>query len=355
MKRKCFLVVFLLLSGITFFGSASQSREIKKTIDYGWGLGKKDSYWKRQFTAQIEFDHLPELNKTTKVIVKIKSKYQIKDTPGFGISEFEQSVDYTQLEPEWTLPISPEDVYEGSFTITPREIGTFSLYLRAWGEPFRRTSHQAFRICFTIDESGKTIHLSNIPDYDYEKNGPPSHPPIMGDQVSIRYPVGRDFENSFRIVPPLSLNDTSTIYMELKSHRYCPKGVQLFLTLSPNLDVITLPSSWVGEVKEGDVYQDSFKIVPKTTELAFLYLNVAGNSPSEKVSVSHRQIAADTFILQFSFDSSGKLDYVGREDKYYRPGIKQPAEVAASLGQEYRRAEGELKEFMSKPKIPLRK
>ena len=146
-----------------------------------------------------------------------------------------------------------EDVYEGSFTITPREIGTFWLMIRAWGDAFKGNSHNEFEIYFTIDESGKTIHFSNIEDNEYMANNPPAHPPIQDDQVSIRYPSGMDFSNSFRIVPPPRVNDTSTVYFELTSNRYCPEGVQLSLKLTPNLEIITVPSSWVGEVKYGDV------------------------------------------------------------------------------------------------------
>jgi hypothetical protein len=157
------------------------------------------------------------------------------------------------------------------------------------------------------------------------------------------------------VIPPFKLTDTSTIYVELESNRYCPEGVQLSLTLSPNLEIIIHPHSWVGEVNEGDVYQDSLRIIPTTTELAFLSLMIEGNSPSEKVLDKDRGIARATFDLHFSFDSTGKVDYLGRKDKYYRPSGKLPWEVAASLGEEYRVPKGAIKKLLSEPLISIRR
>lgn len=329
--------------------------EVKKTIDYGWDLGQKDPYWKRQFTGQIIVDSLPELDKTTKILVKIKSKYGTQSAPGFLVMGPSHSVDYTHPEPEWIPPITPEDVYEGSFTITPREIGTFWLRIRAWGEAFKGNSHNEFEIYFTIDESGKTIHFSDIQDHEYMANGLPAHPPIQDDQVNIRYHNRGDFSNSFKVAPPPKVNDTSTVYFELISNRYCPLGVQLFLSLSPNLDVFSLPSSWIGEVKEGDVYRDSFKIVPKTTDFAFLHLEAKAHSPSEEVRDKRREIAGRIFNLWFAFDTSGKINYVGRKGKYRSSGKMSAKEVAESKGEEYNYPKGNIKEYLTKPRIDLTK
>jgi hypothetical protein len=355
MKNKRVSVIIALLFSVLLISMNSHAQEIKKVINYGWGLGDKDPYKKRGFTLQITCDSLPELNKTSRISVKIRSKVRHQNAPRFGITGSEQSVDYTQLEPEWFPPINPEDIYEGSFTITPREIGTFGLYIRAWGKPFRSNSHNTFGLWFTIDETGKTIHFSDIEDYDYRDNGPPAHPPIVNDLIYIRSYRWSDFENAFRIVPSLKLNDTSTIHIELKSNHYCPDGVLFFFTLTSNLEMIRLPSSCVGELKEGEVYKDSFQIMPTTTDLAFLSMRVEGNSPSKDVLDKRRGVATATFNLHFSFDSSGRLDYVGREDKYYRHGRKSPREVAASLGEEYREAKGALKRFWSEPVIPIKK
>jgi hypothetical protein len=356
MKTKCFSAIFMLALIILVISMNSNAGEIKKTIDYGWGLGKKDPYWKRQFTGQITADTLPVLNKTTKILVRIKSKYGTQSAPGFVIRGCEWGVDYTQLEPEWPPPISPEDVYEGSFTIKPLEVGTFGLRIRARGDPFRGSSHNEFGFYFTIDESGKTIHFSNIQDHEYMANNPPPHPPIQDDQVKIRYPGGRDFSNSFKIAPPPKVNDTSTVYFQLISNRYCPQGVQLSLILSPNLEIFSLPSSWVGEVREGDANKDSFRIVPTTTDLAFLALVVEGNSISKEVLDRGRVTARRRFNLHFSFDdASGKLEYVGREGKYYNPEKwwMSAKEIAKSMGEEYRPPKGTQKTFLSKPRIPI--
>ncbi len=357
MKSKYFLTIITLLLNFLLVSTNSHAGEIKKTIDYGWGLGQKDPHWKRGFTGQITVDSLPELNKTTKIFVKIKCKTYWESAPGFRVRGYEESMDYTQLEPEWLPPITPEDVYEGSFTITPREIGTFCLRIRAWGDAFGGNSSNVFTFFFTIDESGKTTHFSNIEDHEYMANGLPAHPPIQDNQVNIRYTSGMDFSNSFRIAPPPKVNDTSTVYFELVSNRYCPKGVQLSLRLSPNLEMFSLPSSWVGEVKEGDVYKDSFEIVPKTTDLAFLHLEATAYSPSKEVLDKRRGRAQRIFNLWFAFGTSGKVNYIGRVGKYYCPEkwFMTPQEVAESRGEEYRQPKGIGKKFLTRPIIDLTK
>jgi hypothetical protein len=331
----------------------SHAQEIKKVINYGWDVGDEDQYMQRGFIAQITYESLPEVNKTSRIFVKIRSKFRHENAPGFMIRNYEWAADYTQLEPEWKPPLDPDYVYEGSFTLTPREIGGYAFQIRALGEPFRRSTRHRFDLYMVIDESGKAIHFSDRPCYC---EGLPSHPPIGDDQVFIKsYPLS-DFRGSFRIVPPLSLNDTSTIYVEVESRCYCPEGVQFYFRLSSNLDMITIPPSWVGEVNEGDVYKDSFKIVPTTTELAFLWLDIECSSASKGAPDEERVTISKTFELHFSFDASGNLDYVGREDKYYDPSYeKLPWDVAASRGEEYRDAKGAVKKFWSEPIIPMKK
>ncbi len=347
MKSKYFLTFIALLLGILLISINSRAQEIKKVINCGWDLGEKDTDIRRGFIAQITYDRLPELNKTSRIFVKIRAKGSHKNAPGFMIRGCEWAADYTQLEPEWEPPLDPDYIYEGSFTLTPREIGIYCFQICAWGEPFRGNSHNRFALFLIIDESGKTIHFSNTP---YYYNGLPLHPPIGDDQLFIRSYSFSDFRGSFRIVPPLSLNDTSTIYVEVESRCYCPEGIQFYYRLSSNLDMITIPPSWVGEVNEGDVYNDSFKIVPTTTELAFLYLDIECSSASKEAPDKNRVTVHETFELHFSFDASGKLDYVGREDKYFDPSYqKLPWEVAASRGEEYRDAKGGVKKYWSEP------
>ncbi len=327
-------------------------REIKSIINYGWDLGKDDPNRRRAFVAQITYDSLPEVNKTSRIFVKIRSKSPHEDAPRFMVRVFEWAADYTQLEPEWEPPIDPDYIYEGSFTITPREIGPIVLSIVPWGEAFRGSTRHRFNLCIIFDESGKAVNFSNTPCH---YNGLPSHPPIGDDQVFIRSYSFSDFRGSFRIVPPLSLNDTSTIYAEVESRSYCPEGIQFYFRLSSNLDMITVPPSWVGEVNEGDVYKDSFKIVPTTTELAFLWLDIECSSASKEAPDKKRVNVHETFELHFSFDASGKLDYVGRENKYFDPDGKLPWDVAASRGEEYRDAKGGVKKFWSEPIIPVKR
>lgn len=357
MRNTNYLTIITIFLSFFLVSTSSHAGEVKKTIDYGWGLGDKDPYKKRGFTAQITYDSLPELNKDTRILLKIRSKFRHQNAPGFVIRGPDQSVDYTQLEPEWPPPLGTEDIYEGSFSITPREIGTFSFRIRAWGEPFRGSSHNEFSLYLTIDESGKTIHFSNIQDYEYMDNGLPAHPPIKDHQVHIRYSSRGDFSNSFRIVPPPKVNDTSTVYFELTCNRYCPEGVQLSLELTPNLEIITVPSSWVGEVKKGDVYRDSFEIVPTTTDNAILRLNATGDSPSRDVLDKRRGRAQRIFGLFLAFDSSGKVNYVGRKNKYYRSGksFMSAKEVAKRMGEKFTLPEGDWNKVITKPRVGSKK
>lgn len=342
-----------LLLGVLLVSMNIFAQEIKQVINYGWDLGKDDPNIRRGFVAQITYDSLPEVNKTSRIFVKIRSKSRHENAPGFRIRGFPLESEYTQLEPEWYPPLDPEYIYEGSFTITPREIGRYSFSIRARGEPFRHSSHHDFGLHLTIGESGKAIHFSDKPDFVYD--GTPSHPPVGPDEVCIRSEPHGDFKSYFCIMPPLSFNDTSIIYVELESKRYCPEGVQFCFKLTSNLEMITIPPSWLGEIKEGDVYKDSFEITPTSTDLAFLSVAAQGNSPSKDVYDKRRGVAMATFDLHFSFDSSGKLDYVGRKDKYYRSDKAGPAEIAARLGEEYRVPKGAIKKLWSEPLIPIRR
>ncbi|MFX1517703.1 MAG: hypothetical protein ACFFC6_15475 [Promethearchaeota archaeon] len=352
MKNKYVLTIIALFLGILLTSLNSHAQEIKKVINYDWDIAEKDQHSRIGFIAQITYESLPEVNETSRIFVKIRCMFRHENAPGFMIRGYEWAADYTQLEPEWYPPLDPDYIYEGSFNLTPREIGGYAFQIRALGEPFRGSTDHRFVLYLIIDESGKAIHFSDKPYYYY---GLPSHPPIGDKQVFIKsYPFS-DIRGSFRIVPPLSLNDTSTIHVELESGRYCPEGIQFYFRLSSNLDMITIPPSWVGEVNEGDVYKDSFKIVPTTTELAFLWLDIECSAASKETPDKGRVTISKTFKLHFSFDASGKLDYVGRENKYFHPDGKMPWDVAASRGEEYREAKGAVKKFWSEPVITIKK
>jgi len=118
MKKKLALAFFQIFSVIFVYVLTSLSfvraNEIKQTIDYGFGLGEKNPYTRRQFMAQISFDPLPELNKTLTVKVRIQSKWGSKTALQYtAITPYNASIDYTELKPNWPPPIKKGDIYRG--------------------------------------------------------------------------------------------------------------------------------------------------------------------------------------------------------------------------------------------------
>jgi hypothetical protein len=86
-------------------------QEIKQVFDYGFEL-PIDSCKSGAFLAKIYFEPLPQLNKPTKIYVKLRSCWETtKEVPIFDVRGNEESLDYTQLEPKLLPPINHPQRY----------------------------------------------------------------------------------------------------------------------------------------------------------------------------------------------------------------------------------------------------
>jgi len=182
----------------------------------------------------------------------------------------------------------------------------------------RGGGHSDFTFSFTIDESGKLIYLSekdNFPHINY--------PPLGDKEIYLRYNflkdlnevIQDDFVNSMRIIPPPALDEISTVHFKLMANRYCPEGVKFNISGSGNFEIVFMPSNWMGSVKEGDVYSDSFKILPTGGGYTRLKLSAIGRSRSEKLQYSQQShLAGGEYRISYCIDESGKLIYFGYEE-----------------------------------------
>lgn len=293
--------------------------QIEKTIDIHLGKKIVYPYSETRFSAQINFDPLPELLKTSTVHVKIMAMCDLDFDPEFVVlTAYNNLIEFTQLTPvTWPPPIKEGDIYGGTFTITPTEIGKFHIEIVPKAPPIKLKSRFGFFL--TIDESGELVHLSNMRDFDYTETI--NHPPIVGNEIELKYRVSKhldgyisdDFINIFHIAPLPALNETSTVRFELTANRECPEGVQFRLTCRGNIDLLDIPKSWIGEINIGEVHIDSFKIVPRSTGCGWFELWARAHStPEETRPAAVPDEAREWYRVTFFIDESQKLTFIGR-------------------------------------------
>lgn len=339
----------LMISGVFIIGLFNSlpgisATEVEQIIDYSFGQKVVRPYWEAKFSGKITFDPLPELLKTSTVQLKIMAMCDFDFDPEFiVITAYNNLIEFTQLIPTtWPPPIREGDIYEGTFTITPTEMGKFNLEIVPKADPIKL--HQRFGFFLTIDESQKLVHLSKMRDFDYTETT--IHPPAVGNEIELKYRVGKhldgsikdDFVNIFHISPLPALNETSTVGFQLTSNRECPEGVQFYLSWTENMELFDLPNSWVGEVKIGDVHIDTFKIIPKSTGCSQFRLHARAISTAEGTTIStkYSDEATELYVVTFFINESGKLTFIGREPAKY---IQEPC-------QQYKR-----ESYMSQPKV----
>ncbi|MGB2697249.1 MAG: hypothetical protein WBD28_05235 [Candidatus Zixiibacteriota bacterium] len=328
MRIKKLLLAFGIFFIIWHFSLSNIfASQIEKTIEYRFGEKEVSKYGGR-FTAQITFDPLPKLLETSTVHVKIMAMCDLDFDPEYRIfTVYNNLIDFTQLMPAtWTPPIKEGDLYEGTFTITPTEIGPFSIVIipRA---PQLKLKHR-FEFFLTIDESGKLVHLFR--GVDSKHAGMVIHPPVAGNEIELKYHlrqnfdgyISDDFINIFNISPLPALNETCTVRFELTANRECPEGAQFHFSWTENMEVFDLPNSWIGEVNIGDVHIDSFRIVPKSTGCGRFNLWVRAHSTPEGIDLAKRSSArpdqaTETYHVTLFIDESGKLTFIGRSPAKY--------------------------------------
>jgi len=285
-------------------------QEIRQVFEYGFEL-PIDSCKGGAFLSQIRFEPLPQLNKPTKIYVKLKSCWETtKVVPRFDVRGNEESLDYTQLEPKLLPPIKKGDVYEGEITIIPRDIGKYLLHI------FMVIG--GVDVKFGFNESGELVHLSN--KGFFPKTELPNHPIISDKEIYVKF-KGTYVTNLFHITPPLSLNDTSTVNYRVVTKTDYPDGLKIVTRDGPNISFEMIP----GPVAKGDTLRGSFTAVPPRVGWNSIGLGIE-EPPEEGVKPRN-----DSFSAQYHLLKDGKLLFIAKSQKGYGALINYYRKKGVSL------------------------
>jgi hypothetical protein len=296
-------------------------QEIKQVFERRWNFpldscnGSFPDFW------QIKFDPLPEVNKPSKIYVKLKScwDWEVKPEevnspsargPVLSIrSVSKSSLDYTQLDHQWLPPIKKGDVYEGVATIIPWDVGRYVMNV------------VGIEVYFDFNESGKLIHLSDR-EFDSYPVLLPNHPLITDKEVYVKF-NGQYVTNLFHIVPPLSFGDTSTVnYIVVPKVDY-PEGLKLITHNGRNIDFKMMP----GPISKGDTLLGSFKVVPPHVGHNSIDLGIE-EPPKEGVKPKN-----DNFTAQYNLLEDGKLLFMVKNQKEYNIFFKYYKNKGVQVGE----------------------
>ena len=118
---------------------------------------------------------------------------------------------------------------------------------------------------------------------------------------------GQYVTNLFHITPPLSLNDTSTVYYRVITKDYYPDGMKIVTRDHHNFSFKMLP----GPITKGDTLEGSFKVIPPRVGWNSIGLGIE-EPPREGVIPKN-----DTFSVQYHLLKDGKLLYIVKSQKEY--------------------------------------
>ncbi|MDH4222668.1 MAG: hypothetical protein OEV55_03910 [candidate division Zixibacteria bacterium] len=271
-------------------------QEIKQIFDYGFE-SPVDSCKGGAFLAQISFESLPQLNKPTKIYVKLKSCWETtKEVPHFDVRGNEGSLDYTQLEPKLLPPIKKGDEYEGEVTIIPRDIGKYLLHIFM--------VKGGVDVKFGFNESGELVHLSN--KGFFPKTELHNHPIISDTEIYVKF-GGTYVTNLFHITPPLSLHDTSIVNYRVVTKVDYPDGLKIVTNYGRNISFEMVP----GPVNKGDTLRGSFIAVPPRVGKNSIGLGIE-EPPREGVKPQN-----DSFSAQYHLLPDGKILFISKGQKQY--------------------------------------
>jgi len=271
-------------------------QEIKQVFEYKWDM-PLDSCGRSPFLRQIKFDPLPEINKPSKIYVKLKSCWETtKESPNLFVIADEGNMDFTQIEPRWLPPIKKGDIYEGSITVIPREVGIHGIVIALI------TGEASFY--FGFNESGELVHLSNRGGFP--KNDLPNHPLITDKEIYVKF-NGQYVTNLFHIVPSLSFGDTSTVYYRVITKVDYPEGLKLITRDDKNIDFKMLP----GPINKGDTLEGSFMAVPPRVGWNSIGLGVE-EPPRQGIKPKN-----DSFSAQYNLLKDGQLLFIAKGQKAY--------------------------------------
>jgi len=282
-------------------------QEIRQVFEYKWDLPVDSCHGRESYFWQIRFDPLPELNKPSKVYVKLKSCWEMKTSgigthpiykegPLFKVYADENILDAPQLvEPRWLYPIKKGEIYEGSITIVPRDVGLnrICFFDPGWA-------------CFNFgfNENGELVHLSDRGSFP--KTDILHHPLITEKEIYVKF-GGTYVTNLFHITPPLSLHDTSIVNYQVVTKTDYPEGLKIVTRDGRHINFEMIP----GPVAKGDTLRGSFIAVPPRVEWNSIGLGIE-EPPEEGVKPRN-----DSFSAQYHLLKDGKLLFIAKSQKGY--------------------------------------
>lgn len=327
---------------------------IENPIDFGWGRDLDHQKWRERMPvyARFWFQDLPEFKKESVLKLSFQATRSFDDSIIIFIDGNASTFDAHPNKIVWKGPIKKGNILESLIKIQALEIGYHYLAVLLF---YQNKPLFDYYVTFNIDNTGNVIHLSNS---SYPGEQEPNHLPIdsLTNELIFRYRehlseerrVWENFQNTFRITPIPAIGDTVICHFSLLATRDYPNGVQLELVASLNIQVLDLPKNWTGFVHRNNVYEGEFKLLFKEPGESRLILRALGNYFD---SVNNRQdFTVGSFDLHFLMNNDGKLSYVGRNDKHYRPD-KSRESVAEALGEKHQSPHTETYIFEPRVKV----
>ena len=279
-------------------------QEIKQVFERRWDFPLDSCNGSFPYFWQIRFEPLPQINQSSKIYVSLRSCWDLPIMPEGAatvdkwqplpeVRADESALDISPLMPQLRRPIKKGDIYEGSMTIIPRDIGKYKIFILG------------LFLNFGFDESGKLVHLSDRGSFPISDE--PNHPAITDKEVYVKFD-GKYVTNLFHIYPPLSLKDTSTVDYRVVTKVDYPEGLKLITRDGADISFKMLP----GPIHKGDTLEGSFKAVPPRVGWNSIGLGVE-EPPRQGIKPQN-----DSFSAQYHLLKDGKLLFIAKGQKGYR-------------------------------------
>lgn len=279
------------------------AEKIQEIINYQWNLQLNEEEIKLYpYSALITFEALPELGKTTTVILKLQAHQFCYQEPmtsilrayhkGDEIGPFECS----EIEPGWNPPVKKGNIYEGKFSFKAEKPGDYVIGIKInTSSACTEKTESVFHVFFSFDETGKLVSLQG------RKSIPENNAIILKFEEA-------SFTNSFRINPPPSLNDTSLVLYRIIIKDEIPQDLKISIVGSDGVDITELPDKATGV--SGSVYycKGGFRIIPKKSGDGYFILQVEEVPELDKISFEKKD-----FKIIFNLDEQGKLKSIDKE------------------------------------------
>ena len=302
MRKINLLIICLMI--FVFYSFRALAEEINTVIDYKWGVQLSEEEAKTfPYSAQITFEALPELGKTTKVNLKLQAHQFCYQEPRFNIMRTWSKdgelgpFECSQIEPRWTTPIKKGDIYEGTFSFKTDRAGKYVFAVMVITSAVcTKITEAIFHIFLDLDESGKLTSL----------RGSKSMP--EDNAIKLRFEEGQ-INGYFRINPPPSLNDTSHVNYGIIIKDKTPQELKISVAGSPGLAVIDSPRKSSGIADSVYLLKGTFKFVPSNAGEGYFILT-AEQTPQLNVPDSIKK----DFKIRFILDKKGKFKEIIPEE-----------------------------------------